>query len=716
MKKQEAEIRAYIKEFEELLHKDFAKTREQRIILESVFLFAEEDIVYTGSKHCEVLAAFTIRNAVRQVLKSKMYRDTAFLKDTEKWISNQTLSPKEKFTTTEQPLIEASITESKTTDSVNHVLINTHEKENIKKLPRTTKPNFRIKKGFVILFIVILDILILFLYISLGVILFGWKHGGGFLPNIILWGIIVSTNRYLYRKLYKKGIINESGLKEAKEMTDSMLMGGVITDDEGCFSKKDKTEDKYEIINETVEDNELNITEEHEDINRDKTDNVNDDSDTIPPKSAKFARVLLACVVIFIIAIAAFAILDSSSTPVSDSHFSNEEKEMKNGNIISTMRDKIESKASKHIEGESFVKVAENGNKKILLDLSTIREKDGLISTWLVTIHKGETSRNNYVQSFKRILKRYGVEEESFPDFTNYSYTVDQMGIECSSNRMTTMISILYNENGSVIQRVDFDEEDRTWGEVPPHSLISNVKTIICREYSFSLNGKEYKVPSWKLFDFMKSHPESTIMDDINFTPNQIEDSPNKIDIIEKVKSLNENAPLQMDEYTTFVSATFIGSTLNYNFVVPEEVIPHIDEGEYKKLLLHNLIEADVDDAAEYFIENNITITYSILNEDRKLHTIIKITSKELKEALRSKEESSTLEEAPANAVKYVVIIDNEERTIDKEKFENHYIAILKKHPDAQIKATKDGIEGLLPIANYRKAIDEGYKMLEKNN
>lgn len=97
MNNKEAEIRAYINEFKEAMHKNFAKTREQRIILESIFLFAEEDIVCTGSKYNKVLAAFTIRNAIRQVIKSKMYRDTAFLKNIEKWISYQTFPPKEDY-------------------------------------------------------------------------------------------------------------------------------------------------------------------------------------------------------------------------------------------------------------------------------------------------------------------------------------------------------------------------------------------------------------------------------------------------------------------------------------------------------------------------------------------------------------------------------------------------------------------------------------------
>ena len=65
---------------------------------------------------------------------------------------------------------------------------------------------------------------------------------------------------------------------------------------------------------------------------------------------------------------------------------------------------------------------------------------------------------------------------------------------------------------------------------------------------------------------------------------------------------------------------------------------------------------------------------------------------------------------------KYTVIINGEERTIDKDKFDGNIEAISAKYPDAKIKAINGDEEGMLPVSNYLKAIAQGYKMVELND
>lgn len=65
---------------------------------------------------------------------------------------------------------------------------------------------------------------------------------------------------------------------------------------------------------------------------------------------------------------------------------------------------------------------------------------------------------------------------------------------------------------------------------------------------------------------------------------------------------------------------------------------------------------------------------------------------------------------------KYTVIINGEERTIDKDKFDGNIEAISAKYPDAKIKAINGDEEGMLPVSNYSKAIAQGYKMVELND
>lgn len=58
---------------------------------------------------------------------------------------------------------------------------------------------------------------------------------------------------------------------------------------------------------------------------------------------------------------------------------------------------------------------------------------------------------------------------------------------------------------------------------------------------------------------------------------------------------------------------------------------------------------------------------------------------------------------------KYVVKINGQERTVDKDKFEANIDKIAQQYPDATIRVyNKDSQAGQLPVSNYRKAVDKG--------
>lgn len=59
--------------------------------------------------------------------------------------------------------------------------------------------------------------------------------------------------------------------------------------------------------------------------------------------------------------------------------------------------------------------------------------------------------------------------------------------------------------------------------------------------------------------------------------------------------------------------------------------------------------------------------------------------------------------------MKYKVIINGEEKTIDAEKFNANRNAILQKYPDAQIRARKDDVPGYIPVSQYDKASKSGF-------
>lgn len=54
---------------------------------------------------------------------------------------------------------------------------------------------------------------------------------------------------------------------------------------------------------------------------------------------------------------------------------------------------------------------------------------------------------------------------------------------------------------------------------------------------------------------------------------------------------------------------------------------------------------------------------------------------------------------------KYHVFIDGKERTIDADKFENNYEAIVGRYPEAKIRVSRENQLGDIPLKNYRKAI-----------
>lgn len=54
---------------------------------------------------------------------------------------------------------------------------------------------------------------------------------------------------------------------------------------------------------------------------------------------------------------------------------------------------------------------------------------------------------------------------------------------------------------------------------------------------------------------------------------------------------------------------------------------------------------------------------------------------------------------------KYHVFIDGKERTINADKFENNYEAIVRRYPEAKIRVSRENQLGDIPLKNYRKAI-----------
>lgn len=95
------------------------------------------------------------------------------------------------------------------------------------------------KKFSLTLLLFVVDITILFVYTALTNYFFGWTHGGGLIPQIILWSTIVFSNRYIYRKLYKHKKIDIEQAKEMKAMTDSTPVSKMIDYDEQEFTSKE---------------------------------------------------------------------------------------------------------------------------------------------------------------------------------------------------------------------------------------------------------------------------------------------------------------------------------------------------------------------------------------------------------------------------------------------------------------------------------------------
>lgn len=103
------------------------------------------------------------------------------------------------------------------------------------------------------------------------------------------------------------------------------------------------------------------------------------------------------------------------------------------------------------------------------------------------------------------------------------------------------------------------------------------------------------------------------------------------IDISQKIRDMNKLTPMRIDEATTFVAATYIGKTIQYNFVVKDEYISLIDKNEYKKSTLRNLANSETNAAFLYFINEGIYMNHAIYDEKRNLKFIIKISPNDLK-------------------------------------------------------------------------------------
>lgn len=105
------------------------------------------------------------------------------------------------------------------------------------------------------------------------------------------------------------------------------------------------------------------------------------------------------------------------------------------------------------------------------------------------------------------------------------------------------------------------------------------------------------------------------------------------IDLHKKVNDINKTTPVKVDECSTLFLVTYIGKTVQYNFEIEDECISLIDQDEYKRVVINNILHSDTDWAIKYFIDNDICFNHALYDSRKNLKCIIKISPNDLKRA-----------------------------------------------------------------------------------
>lgn len=161
-----------------------------------------------------------------------------------------------------------------------------------------------------------------------------------------------------------------------------------------------------------------------------------------------------------------------------------------------------------NIYSQQWVELNGNDRQYSEIDISSIKRNGDKVSAWIRTGHKTSIAKDYYINKKIESFEREGV-KTSRDKWKDWSFTMIYEEFDCAKNTMKIMTVADYNEDGSVIFRVDYAKEEESHVSVVPNSTAYELFVNLCEEYVFEINGRKHFMFLEDAYDFMEKHPEA---------------------------------------------------------------------------------------------------------------------------------------------------------------------------------------------------------------
>lgn len=164
---------------------------------------------------------------------------------------------------------------------------------------------------------------------------------------------------------------------------------------------------------------------------------------------------------------------------------------------------------------QDWMVVNRNTRQQNEIYLPSIKRTDNTVELWVKMSYVDEAAKEYYVNKLVREINTAGGGvDKSLWD--TWEYELTYFTISCPDNTITPSSAIQYGTDGKVLFRFDFKEKDLQVYPIPPDSIMSLLKDILCRRYLFEVNKKIYGVYVEGLDRFIKLNPNAKVIDGRN--------------------------------------------------------------------------------------------------------------------------------------------------------------------------------------------------------
>ncbi len=172
------------------------------------------------------------------------------------------------------------------------------------------------------------------------------------------------------------------------------------------------------------------------------------------------------------------------------------------------MRDATaERNASSLAKDSDWAPVAENQQKTIEINLSSVQRNGNVVKMWIRTTYKTDDSRKQYVDNLIKNFKLNEVYQET-KKWIDYDNTYTYVELNKNNDIIKIIYQIEYNKNGSILHSYNFSSA-KNESNIVPGTLLSGLKESVFRKFKFLEENNEHSIYLEEVVEFIKGHPNS---------------------------------------------------------------------------------------------------------------------------------------------------------------------------------------------------------------